>query len=293
MSVPIEIIEKALRMHLRAPQTPERLKQAMHYATLGAGKRFRAKITLAAGAVFDLPPQGDLLDLACAIECVHAFSLIHDDLPAMDDGPLRRGKPTTHIAFDEATAILAGNALMALGFEIVAKLKANSTIRSDLSQLMAQAVGRTGMIGGQLLDLQQSGRFGQTPNTPVNLSARVDMQNKKTGAVIALACESGAIIAGEPMQTVKRMRKIGLHMGLAFQIKDDLLDQESDPQTLGKETQKDHKQNKSTLVALLGRKGAQARLDAELNAARALLEPHGPKARDLRTLVHAIDQRDR
>ena len=261
-----------------AAEPPAVLHAAMRYAVLGDGKRLRPLLVYAAAAALGEPPRqgspggpgdpatADALDhAAAAVELVHAYSLVHDDLPAMDDDALRRGRPTLHVAFDEATAILAGDALQAEAFAVLAAAPAApATVLAALREL-ARAAGSRGMCGGQAIDMAMTGQ-AQSPE------ALAAMHRMKTGALIEAAVVTGGLLRGAEGKVLDKLRRIGTLLGLGFQIKDDLLDAEADSATLGKTAGKDEAQGKSTYVTLLGTDGARARLDvvaAELDAALA------------------------
>jgi farnesyl diphosphate synthase len=254
---------------------PRTLHAAMRYAVLGDGKRLRPLLVYAAGAALGNPPDAtsdDALDhAAVAIELVHAYSLVHDDLPAMDDDALRRGRPTVHIAFDEATAILVGDALQSEAFLVLSAAPAPAdAVRAALREL-AHAAGSRGMCGGQAIDMAMTGQSQA-------LDALATMHRLKTGALIEAAVVMGGLLRGADAATIDALRRVGAVLGLAFQIKDDLLDAEADSATLGKTAGKDEAQGKSTYVTLLGLDGARARLDAvarDLDAALASLTGRG------------------
>ncbi|WP_447730784.1 polyprenyl synthetase family protein [Pseudoxanthomonas suwonensis] len=243
---------------------PRRLHAAMRHATLGGGKRMRPLLVYAAGTA--LGAVEDALDApAAAVELVHAYSLVHDDLPAMDDDDMRRGRPTVHVAFDEATAILAGDALQTLAFEALAEADALAALRAGWMQSLARASGARGMCGGQALDIDATG--SQLP-----LEALQRMHSLKTGALIRAAVRMGALGAGADEPTLQRLDRFADALGLAFQVRDDLLDIEASSETLGKTAGKDVAQAKSTYPALLGVDGARAKLEqlsAEMQAALA------------------------
>jgi farnesyl diphosphate synthase len=251
-----------------------RLGSAMRYATLAGGKRLRPFLVIQSGTLFNVP-RARLLRIAVALECVHTYSLVHDDLPAMDDDDLRRGKPTTHRKFDEATAILAGDALLTLAFELLASPKTNpeARVRSLLIEELARAAGQRGMVAGQMLDIEAESKGKQS------LSAIRRIQQLKTGALFRFACESGAIMAGVPRSNLRRFAD---HMGLAFQIADDVLDVASSALQLGKATQKDKRAGKATFVDHLGVEGARRAAEREAEQAIAALKPYGAKADLLR-----------
>ncbi|MCA3573296.1 MAG: polyprenyl synthetase family protein [Aestuariivirga sp.] len=242
----------------------------MRYAALGQGKRLRPFLVVETAALFDVPRQYSLR-AGAALECVHCYSLVHDDLPAMDDDDLRRGKPTTHKAFDEATAILAGDALLTYAFEILSEeaTHPDPKVRVRLVSQLARAAGVAGMVGGQMLDLEAETR------SSTDLSDITLIQSLKTGALFRNACEAGAILgAADPAPLIRYAEKIGL----AFQIADDILDIESTPEALGKATQKDRNMGKATFVDLLGLDGARARAEALVEEAIDSLSPYGAKA---------------
>jgi len=250
-------------------QAPGTLHTAMRYAVLGDGKRLRPLLVYAAGAALGAPPEGevDALDAAAvAIELVHAYSLVHDDLPAMDDDALRRGRPTVHIAFDEATAILVGDALQSEAFLTLAMAPAAPGAVRDALRELAHAAGSRGMCGGQAIDMAMTGRAQ-------SLDALATMHRLKTGALIEAAVVMGGLLRGADAATMGALRRVGALLGLAFQIKDDVLDAEADSATLGKTAGKDEAQGKSTYVTLLGLDGARARLDAVARDLDAALAP--------------------
>ncbi len=228
--------------HVSAPN----LWQAMRYAALGAGKRLRPFLLIETAAMFGVARDA-ALPAAGALECVHCYSLVHDDLPAMDDDDLRRGKPTVHKAFDEATAILAGDSLLTLAFEILSTEAAHedATVRLELVQALAKACGADGMAGGQMLDLAAE-------TIPASLDDIRLIQSLKTGCLIKNACHAGAILGRASDQQTTSLLAYAEKLGLAFQVADDLLDHESSPETLGKATQKDADAGKATFVSLLG-----------------------------------------
>jgi farnesyl diphosphate synthase len=253
-------IEAALDIHLPLPDGPERkLVEAMRYATLDGGKRMRPFLVLQSAQLFNVSPVS-ALRVACAIEFVHCYSLVHDDLPAMDDDDLRRGRPTAHRQFDEATAILAGDALLTRAFEILARpaTHGDPQVRAELVLSLAEASGAAGMVGGQMLDLIAE-------KTQLDLGEITRLQRLKTGAIIAFAAEAGAILGKAPPQARQALHAYAHDLGLAFQIADDLLDVEGSAEEVGKKTGKDAQRGKATFVSLLGveRARAQARLLAE------------------------------
>ena len=253
---------------------PERLMAAMRHGVLNGGKRLRPFLVLETAALF--APKGAreaALRVAAALECVHCYSLIHDDLPAMDDDDLRRGQPTVHKAFDEATAILAGDGLLTLAFDILAD-EATPLAGDDRAALvlaLARAAGAGGMVGGQMLDLAAE-------NTRIGEADIIRTQAMKTGALIRFACQAGAIVAGARPADRERMGEFGAAIGLAFQLADDLLDLTADTATMGKATGKDAAAGKATLASLHGEAWTRRQLAGLVEQARELLEPYGDRA---------------
>lgn len=249
-------VELRLDSLLPDPETPPQgLHLAMRHALLGGGKRLRPLLVYASGLA--LAAEEAALDApACAVELIHAYSLVHDDLPAMDDDALRRGQPTVHVAFDEATAILAGDALHSLAFAALARAPCSAEARVAMLECLADAAGAPGMCGGQAIDIDAVGR-------QLSLAELESMHAKKTGALIRAAVRMGAISGGADAPTLAHLDAYAAALGLAFQIKDDLLDVESDSATLGKTAGKDAADNKPTYVALLGIDGARQALAAQ------------------------------
>jgi farnesyl diphosphate synthase len=244
------------------PDPSRRLFEAMRYAAVGGGKRLRPLLVVASSSLFQVPRE-HALRAALAVECVHVHSLIHDDLPCMDDDDLRRGKPTVHRAFDEATAVLAGDALLALAFEILGGVETHprGDVRAELVVELARAAGASGMAGGQMLDLLPQ-------CDALDLDAVMRLQRLKTGALIGWCVEAGAIMGGASSDLRTSLRGYAHCLGLAFQIADDLLDHEGDEARVGKRLQKDEEQGKETFVSLLG--AGRARRQAELLVAQAI-----------------------
>ena len=273
--------------HQVAVGAPRRLIEAMRQGALGGGKRLRPFLTLECAQLFAVPAEA-AVEAAAALECVHCYSLVHDDLPAMDDDDLRRGKPTIHKAFDEWTAILAGDALLTLAFELLAspQTHADPAVRTELVAGLARAAGAAGMAGGQSLDLEAD-KLG-VPQRP-SLAHIARLQAMKTGALFGFACEAGAILGRVDAAGRTRLARFGERMGTAFQIADDLLDLEGEAAVLGKATGKD--KGKATLVAALGVRKARARLNALEAEAVALLAPFGAKADILRETARFVGQR--
>jgi farnesyl diphosphate synthase len=269
---------------------PERLLAAMRHAVLGGGKRLRPFLLVETAALFGARRDGALL-AGAALECLHCYSLVHDDLPAMDDDDLRRGRPTVHKAFDEATAILAGDALLTLAFDIMARseVHADASVRIALVSELARASGLGGMAGGQMLDLSAEGRFAD--RRALDEAEIATLQAMKTGALIRFACRAGAILGRADNAALSNLDRYAVAIGRAFQIADDLLDVEGDSATLGKATAKDAAAGKATLVSTLGIDGAHARLDALIAEADTALAPFGGKADTLRETARFIAQR--
>lgn len=247
-------VEKALEQRLPKPEhQPERLHQAMRYSCLDGGKRLRAMLVYSAGELFGVKPQ--ILDTpACAVEMIHAYSLIHDDLPAMDDDDLRRGKPTSHKAYGEAMAILAGDALQTLAFDILANddsLSISDQQRNAIIGRLAQASGAAGMAGGQAIDFDAMGQS-------LTLDDLENMHRLKTGALIRAAVALGALCyEGIDKTSLDALDDYAASIGLAFQVADDILDATADTETLGKDSGSDAELNKPTYVSLLGIDGAR------------------------------------
>jgi farnesyl diphosphate synthase len=269
---------------------PQRLIAAMRHAMLGGGKRLRPFLVAETAALFDVPRDRALL-AGAALECVHGYSLIHDDLPAMDDDDLRRGQPTVHKAFDEATAILAGDALLTLAFDILSRphIHPDAAIRVALIAALARSAGIGGMVGGQMLDLAAEGRFGASK--PLTIEDVVRLQSMKTGALLVFACEAGAVLGGADTPQRDAIVTYGQAVGRAFQIADDLLDVEGDAATLGKQTGKDAAAGKATLVGMLGAKGARERLAVLVADAEMALAPFGGRAATLKAAAQFIAER--
>ncbi|HTC03223.1 MAG TPA: farnesyl diphosphate synthase [Xanthobacteraceae bacterium] len=259
---------------------PARLIEAMRYVCLNGGKRFRPFLVVESSALFEVPRHNALM-AGAALECVHCYSLVHDDLPAMDNDDLRRGQPTAHKAFDEATAILAGDGLLTFAFDILSRHEthADPSVRIELVMALARASGVGGMVGGQMLDLAAEGRFVQN-RAPLEFSekdVRI-LQAMKTGALLRFACQAGGILAAATPEQRAALERYGSAVGQAFQIADDLLDLEGDPALVGKQTGKDAAAGKATLVSVLGVPTAKARLKALVTEAEQALAPFGSSA---------------
>lgn len=266
-----------------------RLREAMRYSVLGGGKRLRPILVYATGTALGAPLEH--LDMpAAAVELVHAYSLVHDDLPAMDDDDLRRGRPTCHRAFDEATAILVGDALQALAFEVLANDEANGcspSARLAMIRILAHASGTSGMAGGQAIDLASVGR-ALTP------SAVEDMHRRKTGALIECSVLLGANAAGlDAGPQLEALRRFGAHVGLAFQIQDDILDIEGETAVIGKSAGADVARNKPTYPSTVGLDRARARALELCESAVAALSPLGARGEPLAELARYVVNRAR
>jgi farnesyl diphosphate synthase len=255
---------------------PMRLIEAMRYSSLNGGKRFRPFLVVESSALFGVPRQNALM-AGAALECVHCYSLVHDDLPAMDNDDLRRGRPTAHKAFDEATAILAGDGLLTFAFDILSRPQthADPAVRVELVTALARASGVGGMAGGQILDLAAEGRFVQQRATQFSESDVRTLQAMKTGALLRFACEAGGILAAATPAQRQALERYGTAVGQAFQIADDLLDLEGDPALVGKSTGKDAAAGKATMVSVLGVAAAKARLQQLVAGAEQALAPFG------------------
>jgi farnesyl diphosphate synthase len=265
---------------------PPLLLEAIAHAVLGGGKRFRPFLVVETAKLFGISGDGPLR-AGAALELIHCYSLIHDDLPAMDDDDLRRGKPTVHIAYDEATAILAGDALLTMAFDVLADRKTDrsASVRTKLIQILSQNAGIGGMVGGQMLDLAAEGRFGTLMKTPAGVAGILRIQSMKTGALIMAACRMGAILGKAKNKETKALDAYSRALGLAFQIKDDLLDVEGDAAQLGKAAGKDSDAGKATFVSLRGTAGAHAMLDEVSQKAEDALAVFGDKAASLKALL--------
>jgi farnesyl diphosphate synthase len=270
---------------------PTRLLKAMRYASLGAGKRLRPFLLVESSALFEVPP-GNALMAGAALECVHCYSLVHDDLPPMDNDDLRRGRPTLHKAFDEATAVLAGDGLLTFAFDVLSRPQthADAEVRVELITALARAAGLGGMVGGQMLDLAAEGRFEAKPPQISEDDVRT-LQTMKTGALLRFACVAGAILGRADEAQRSALHCYGSALGEAFQIADDLLDVEGDPTTVGKATGKDAAAHKATFVAVLGTAAAKRRLEALVTQAQSALDAFGSKAQTLKAAARFVAAR--
>jgi farnesyl diphosphate synthase len=275
------------RLLAKTGDRPEdkRLGEAMRYAALGGGKRLRPFLLVESARLFGVKDE-EALPAATALECIHCYSLVHDDLPAMDDDAVRRGRPTLHIAFDEATAILAGDALLTLAFEILSDegTHPDPAIRAELVLLLARAAGWRGMAQGQALDLSAERQSFR----PAEIAA---MQALKTGALFRFACEAGAALGRAALSERAALVAYASAFGQAFQLADDLLDAEGDAASLGKAVAKDARRGKATLIARLGPDEARKRLDELVAEAEQALAPFGARAEVLKELARFIATR--
>ena len=262
-----------------------RVMQAMRYSALSGGKRLRPFLTVSCAHLFGVSREASLMT-AAAIEFIHTYSLIHDDLPAMDDDSLRRGMPSCHVRFDEATAILAGDALQSLAFEILTdtEVHPDPSVRCELIRALARASGCHGMAGGQMFDLQAQ-------NKPLSVDEIIRLQRLKTGELFAVSCEAGAILGKAPQRLRNALRRYAHDMGLAFQITDDLLDVEGTREDAGKEVNKDKTRGKATLVGSMGTERAREQAQVLAQQATSHLKPFDRKADCLRELAEYVVSR--
>ncbi len=267
------------------PGAVGRVVEAMRYGALGGGKRLRPFLVVQSAALFDVPRQ-QALHAAAALEMVHCYSLIHDDLPAMDDSDLRRGRPTVHREFDDATAVLAGDGLLTEAFAVLAdpRTHPDAAVRVELVAALAAASGSAGMVGGQMIDLSPE-RSG------LDLDGITHLQRLKTGALITFACEAGAILGRAPADARAALAAYAGELGLAFQIVDDLLDAAGSAEELGKPTGQDAALGKATFVGQLGLEGARVKAEALIETARTRLDLFGEKADFLRETATFVLQR--
>jgi geranylgeranyl diphosphate synthase type II len=295
-------VEAELSRYLQVPDDcPQRLREAMEYSLLAGGKRLRPVLVLlaceACGGALE-----SALPAACAIEMVHTYSLIHDDLPAMDNDDLRRGLPTCHKQFDEATAILAGDGLLTLAFEIVARDIQPPEVAAACCAELANAAGVVGMVGGKMADLEAAGvpqlsqsvdEESKTQNPESKVGRLESIHRRKTGRLLCSALTLGGRIAGADPQSLRHLRDYGFCVGLAFQITDDLLDVVGDAGKMGKSVRKDAEQGKLTYPALLGTAESRRRAESLISDACAELAIFGPRGRRLEALARYVIERDR
>ena len=265
----------------------DRLYAAMRHAAIGGGKRLRPLLVTATAALFHVD-RAVALRVGTAVEAIHVYSLVHDDLPCMDDDDMRRGKPTVHRAFDDATAVLAGDSLHALAFEILASSQTHTDpfIRGELVSTLALASGPEGMAGGQMMDIEAE-------KSAFDLQTIMRLQALKTGALIAASVEMGAILGHIPPEGRTHLRGYARDIGLAFQIADDIMDVEGDPELAGKALQKDAAAGKGTFVSLMGLDRAKQQADMLVQQANEHLSTYGSEADLLRAIANYITERDR
>lgn len=264
---------------------PQRLLAAMRHGALNGGKRLRPVLVLETAALFGRFDDG-VLQAACALELIHCYSLVHDDLPAMDDDDLRRGQPTVHKAFDEAAAILAGDALLTMAFDVITdeRVHEDPNVRLTLGRELSRAAGAGGMAGGQMLDLESEHR----ERTEAEIRT---LQSMKTGALLRYACRAGALLCNAQEADLARLTRFGEVIGLAFQLADDLLDVEATPEAMGKATGKDAEAGKATLVGLMGVDATRTELGKLAAEAQGLLAPYGSRSAILSALAQFIVSR--
>ncbi len=277
-------IEEALALAAAEFKCPAKLKEAMTYSLLGGGKRIRPLLVLAAGELAGLE-EAKLLPMAEALEMIHTYSLIHDDLPAMDDDDLRRGRPTSHKVFGEAMAILAGDALLNEAMLLLMKTYGGSVQGARAIAKIAEASGKDGMIGGQVIDLESE-------NQAISLDTLELMHRGKTGALIEASLAAPFYLAGKTDQEIVRMEQIGKDLGIMFQIQDDILDVESDAKTMGKTTGKDARDHKSTYVSLVGLEESRQRVEEIYRRILTAISESGEAEGLLYRLTEAIYRRD-
>lgn len=274
-------VEKALDDLLPSLDGHEgRVVEAMRYAALAGGKRLRPFLVLSSASLFDVD-EDRAMRVACALECVHTYSLIHDDLPCMDDDDMRRGQPTTHVEFDEATAVLAGDALLTIAFEILADVPTHedARVRCELVSALARESGAHGMVGGQMIDILAE-------EMTLDMGGVTRLQQMKTGALIRFGAASGAIMGRASSELRHALHAYAHDIGLAFQIVDDLLDVEGDAEKMGKAVGKDH--NKATFVSLMGQDRARTQAEMLAEQARIHLDPFDNRADLLRLLPQFV-----
>jgi farnesyl diphosphate synthase len=281
-------VDRAFDAYLPVPSDSRaRLVEAMRHATIGGGKRVRPLLVVAVADLYRVD-RSAAVAAGCAVEAIHSYSLIHDDLPCMDDDELRHGKPTVHRAFDEATAVLAGDALHALAFDILTQSDVSSDpfVRSELVSVLARASGHEGMAGGQMMDMAAD-------EEDYDLHQVTRLQQLKTGALLGASVEMGAILGRVPPEGRAHLRAYARDLGLAFQIADDLLDVEGDEALAGKALRKDGEQGKATFVTLMGAEKAREQARALVDQAIGHVAGHGSDARLLEALARFVIERDR
>jgi len=276
----------AAMLDARTAVVPERLLKAMRYSLLAGGKRIRPALLLECYAACGGKSPAAAMPAALAIECIHTYSLIHDDLPCMDDDDMRRGNPTCHKQFDEASAVLAADALQALAFELIASSHADAGLRCRLLHSLAIAAGCQGMVGGQMLDMQ-----AESSSEGMDMLTVERIHLHKTGALLRWSCEAGAMLAGADASTLDACSRYGKAVGLLFQIADDILDVTASSADLGKSAGKDLAQNKATYVSVVGLQRARELAEEMQELAISACEPMGHQADHLQELVHYIQER--
>ncbi len=280
-----EAVDAYLRGVLkRQENAPKQLTESMEYSLMAGGKRLRPTLVLQSAKACGDHDPASALAAAGAIELVHTFSLVHDDLPAMDDDDLRRGRPTNHTVFGEAMAILAGDAMLALAFELLATDAEWGAVGGDLVRELARAAGAAGMIGGQVLDMA-----GENRSLP--LEELQQIHRMKTGALLTASCRLGAIAARADAKALEAVTTYGRHLGIAFQIVDDVLDETSTPEQMGKRTKKDSSKGKNTYPKLMGLEASRAEAKKHLDAGLEALDVFGDSADGLRVLARFIVER--
>ncbi len=268
-------------------QDYSKLVPVMKYGLFPGGKKIRSKILLDIGSLFNIDYK-TLITIGAAVECIHAYSLIHDDLPCMDDDEIRRGKPSTHIQFGESTAVLAGNSLQTMACEILASpnLKIKEKIKINLIKSLSECSGHLGIAGGQYLDLNYEKK-------KISKNKIIEMEKKKTGKLFSFCCAAPAIIKNSSYKEIKFLENIGLNIGLLFQISDDLIDFKGDSVKAGKKTGKDKKKGKATLISLLGYKNAIKYCDKIIIEINRNLKKYGPNSKNIRETLDYILHRDK
>lgn len=259
------VVEQAMQELIDSSEMPKRLRDAMAYSLEAGGKRIRPALVYAVLETYGMPLERGR-EVAASLEMVHTYSLIHDDLPAMDDDDLRRGRPTNHRQFDEATAILAGDALLTDAFRILTQMPLTALDIVEIIRIFGLAAGSSGMVGGQLDDMLAEKR------NDVTLEELQSIHERKTGALLVYALEAGAILAGVSVEDRMHLKQFGHHLGIAFQIQDDILDVVGDEETIGKRVGSDEFNDKTTYPKLLGLEGAKQALDQEVEAAQVAIE---------------------
>ena len=290
MNKQLNIIAKDTNLFLKKyfnKQNNSHLVPAMKYGLFPGGKKIRSKILIDIGSLFSINYQ-TLIAIGAAVECIHAYSLIHDDLPCMDDDKVRRGKPSTHIKYGESTAVLAGNSLLTMAFEILSNhnLKLTEKIKIDLIKKLSECSGHLGIAGGQYLDLSYE-------KMKISKNKIIEMEIKKTGKLFSFCCAAPAIIKKKKNSEIKSFEIIGSQIGLLFQIADDLIDYKGNSKIAGKKTGKDHKKGKATLISLLGYGESIKYCDKIIKNVNNNLKKYGPKTKKIDSTLHYILNRNK